>query len=664
MPGASLLTARELANIPLSLRTLAKAIADTSKPLKTIATLLLELDCRLGTGNYNGTLGSNLLPLISALLDPSRMPPEPSDSPSSSSTFRGQLLCASRAILVFSSCPASTIRSHTSSLWPLRIWPWLELMDNYDCFPDDCEAACGRCLMLTALYPMVQLPRSPASKTVFRTPGFPTFLVHMWKRIICTWKAYSAKRSSRDRRPERNISPPVLLTPFLQCCFEFTDVVDELVEGAGGMDALAALLFQHIQLIHRDGEALFVDESDTNLALFGECVQSMDVAKNFVDYLGNSKPSAWVALVGAGYFGLAADMFTSFATSATNHPPRSVLAAWQYLQHIIGLLPHVDSERLVTAVGSGFVLACRMCGRNVFAQGIQTVEEFAPLDFVLSFVAQATCDYRSLCDMADSLSMALEYDESPGNACAPAIWTGWFEFKTLIQSRLQLAEEFEAKDFSSNRACWNIECPLLKVPKSELRKCARCHLALYCSPACQKSTWKTYGHRSLCRSATAASKSDHRDTRFSLLLTLRDYQAHKTTILLQQLAYIKRTGDTEFCVVMHYTSGRCASAVVALASKAKIWESHPSSAWDADEGRKELHVVRFHTGGGKSREIALALRRSTSAVLEGLVAVAEEIPEGVDVMQLAVTEPVLFERVRALAGLDLVETYEGDANWK
>ncbi|KAK7040457.1 hypothetical protein R3P38DRAFT_420167 [Favolaschia claudopus] len=349
MPGASLLTARELATIPLSLRTLAKAIADTSKPLKTIATLLLELDCRLNTGNYNGTLGSTLLPLISALLAPSRMPPEPSDSPSSSSTFRDHLLCASRAILVFSSCTAavavSTIRSHTLSLWLWpRIWPWLELMDNYDCFPDDCEAAC---VMLTALYPMVQLPRSPAVKTLFRTPGFPTFLVHMWKRIICTWKEYSAKRSSRDRRPERNISPPVLLTPFLQCCFEFTDIVDELVEGAGGMDALAALLFQHIQLIHRDGEALFVDESDMNLALFAECVQSMDVAKNFVDYLANSKPSAWVALVGAGYFGLAADMFTAFATSTTNHPPRSVLAAWQYLQHIIGLLPHVDCERLV-----------------------------------------------------------------------------------------------------------------------------------------------------------------------------------------------------------------------------------------------------------------------------------------------------------------------------
>ncbi|KAK7040460.1 hypothetical protein R3P38DRAFT_2612385 [Favolaschia claudopus] len=306
-----------------------------------------------------------------------------------------------------------------------------------------------------------------------------------------------------------------------------------------------------------------------------------------------------------------------------------------------------------------------MCGSNVFAQGIRTVEEFAPLDFVLCFVAQATCDYRSLCDMADSLLMALKFDESPKNPSAPAIWTGWFEFKTLIQSRLHLVEELNSKDFSSNRACWNIECPLLKVPKSELRKCARCHLALYCSPACQKSAWKTYGHRNLCRSATAASKSDHRDTRFSLLLTLHDYQAHKTTVLLQQLAYIKRTGNTEFCVVMQYTGGRCTPSVTGLASKAKIWESHPSAAWEADEGRKELHFVCFPTGGGgKTREIALALRRSTSAMLEGLVAVAQEIPEGVDVMRLAAMEPVLFERVRVLAGVDVVETYDGEASMK
>ncbi|KAK6969192.1 hypothetical protein R3P38DRAFT_2671213 [Favolaschia claudopus] len=658
MIGASLLTARELANIPLSLRPVAKAIADTSKPLETIATLLLDLSRRLHTGNYNGTLGSNFMPLVSALLDPARLPPESSDSPSSSTIFRDELLCASRAIFLFT-CTPTTMRSHISTLWP-RIWPWLQLMDNHDCFPAECEIACGRCLMLAAFEPLVQLPRSPAVKTLFRTPGFATFLVHMWKRILCCWTEDSAKRSSRGRA-NRSLSPPMLLTPFLRCCFEFPDIVDELVEGAGGMDELAALIFQHIQLIHREGEVLLADEANMNLAVFGECVESMDVAKNFVDYLGHSTPSAWVALVGAGYFGLAADMFTSFATSASNHPPRSVLAAWQYLQHIIGLLPHVDSERLVTAVESGFVLACRICGSNVFAQGIQTVEEFAPLDFVLSFVAQATCDYRALCAMADSLFMALEFDESPENPDAPAIWTGWFEFKALIQSRLQLLEEFESKDVSSNRACWNIECPRLKVPKTSLRKCARCHLALYCSTDCQKSAWKTYSHRSLCRSATAGTKSDHRDTRFSLFLTLRDYQAHKTTILLQQLAYIKRTGDTECCVVMQYTSGRCTPAVVALASKAKIWESHPSAAWEADEGRKELHVVCFHTGGGES--LALVLRRSTSAVLDGLVAVAQEIPEGVDVMQLAVTEPVLFERVRALAGLDVVETYDGDANF-
>ncbi|KAK6969190.1 hypothetical protein R3P38DRAFT_3504638 [Favolaschia claudopus] len=661
MPGASLLTARELANIPLSLRPVAKAIADTSKPLETIATLLLDLSRRLHTRNYNGTLGSNFMPLVSALLDPARLPPESSDSPSSSTIFRDELLCASRAIFLFT-CTPTTMRSHISTLWP-RIWPWLQLMDNHDCFPAECEIACGRCLMLAAFEPLVQLPRSSAVKTLFMTPGFATFLVQMWKRILCCWTEDSAKRSSRGRA-NRSLSPPMLLTPFLRCCFEFPDILDELVEGAGGMDELAALIFQHIQLIHREGEVLLADEANMNLAVFGECVESMDVAKNFVDYLGHSTPSAWVALVGAGYFGFAADMFTSFATSTTNHPPRSVLAAqWQYLQHIIHLLPHVDSKRLVTAVECGFVLACRICGNNVFVNGIQTVEEFAPLDLVLGFVAQAACDYRSLCDMAHrlSLSMSVELNESPGNPDAPAIWTGWHEFKTLIQSRLQLVEEFNSKDFSSNRACWNIECPRLKVPKSELRKCACCHLALYCSTDCQKMSWKPYGHRNRCHPATQASKSDHRDTRFSLFLTLRDYQAHKVTILLQQLAYIKRTGDTEFCVVMQYTGGRCAPAVVALASKAEIWESHPSAAWDANEGHKELHVVRFDGGGGQwnqSGEISLALRRSTSAVLQGLVALAREIPQGVDVTQLATAQPALFERVGELAGLDVVETYD------
>ncbi|KAK6974341.1 hypothetical protein R3P38DRAFT_3239648 [Favolaschia claudopus] len=640
MPGASsLLSARELDNIPFTLRAVAGTAANTSSSPEVVADALFTLNDSLLQRTERHQIIHTFIPLVFALLDPARLPPGPDDT--SSSDFVSRCLCASRAIILFGMCDDATMRSHTPKLWP-RIWPWIQLMTNHDCFPEAMTNVCGRCSMLNVLTPLVMLSTGSAVRTVFNTPGFGVFFANAWQNTLHCWE--------EGHRLNRGVTPGRMLSAFIQRCFQFPSVIDDLVDGAGGIDELAALIVNHILLLVQD----MGGNPDNVPEITCDMLDELDIARQFVDFMCDRKPSAWVALQSTQYLEAATMISRDFGSSTVRcYLEPLFLAMWQYLRQISRLLPTAELDCLVEAVNSGLLHSCLICGSRGLPNGVKSSEEFAALNIVLDCVGQATLDSQALGAMADSIfSLFLFAEMCPR-------WERWSAFMTLVRSRLQLLPKFSSPAVSSTRACDNIECPILQVDKSELRQCAGCHLALYCSKDCQKLAWMVHGHRERCQELTPHSKSDNRDTRFKFSITLGEYKAKKLHILLQQLDFIRRNGNTDFCVVMNYDGGRCTPSVTAIDSRAELFEDHPSVAWDAQEGYTELHAIRFE---GNDRVHFLPLRRSSSVIFDGLRGLARELPQGVDVMQLATSHPLLFERVRELAALDVMETYGGDAN--
>ncbi|KAK7007671.1 hypothetical protein R3P38DRAFT_3212106 [Favolaschia claudopus] len=642
MPGASsLLSARELDNIPFTLRAVAGTAANTSSSPEVVADALFTLNDSLLQRTERHQIIHTFIPLVFALLDPARLPPGPDDT--SSSDFVSRCLCASRAIILFGMCDDATMRSHTPKLWP-RIWPWIQLMTNHDCFPEAMTNVCGQCSMLNVLTPLVDLPTGSAARTVFNTPGFGVFFANAWQNTLCCW--------DEGHQQNKGVSPGRMLSAFIQRCFQFPSVIDDLVDGAGGIHELATLIVNHTLLLVHDMGGSYYNVPEITC----DMLEEFDIARQFIDFMCDRKPSAWVALQSTPYLEAATIICRAFGSSTVLRDSKpTFLAMWQYLPQISRLLPTAELEHVVLAVNSGLLHSCLICGSRGPPNGVKSSEEeFTDLNIVLDCVGQATLDSQALAAMADSLFSLFLFAE----VCPR--WERWSAFMTLVRSRLELLPKFSSPSVSSTRACDNIECPILRVDKSELRRCARCHIALYCSKDCQKLAWMVHGHRERCQGLTSHSKSDNRDTRFKFSITLREYKANKLHILLQQLGFILRNGNTDFCVVMDYDGGRCTSSVTAIDPRAELFKDHPSVGWDAREGYTELHAIRF--AGNNDQVHFLPLRRSSSVIFDGLGGLARELPQGVDVMQLATSHPLLFERVRELAELDVMETYGGDAN--
>ncbi|KAJ7440060.1 hypothetical protein B0H11DRAFT_1933947 [Mycena galericulata] len=144
------------------------------------------------------------------------------------------------------------------------------------------------------------------------------------------------------------------------------------------------------------------------------------------------------------------------------------------------------------------------------------------------------------------------------------------------------------------------------------------------------------------------------DGRFQNFAILRDYQTQKLTILLEKLKYIHLNGDTNFCVVMEYVCGRCTPRVEPIEEWKHVSVDHPSLARTA--GRVEMHVARF-VDALEPLELPLLLRCNTSALTDGLVRIAREIPAGVDVARLENLSSDLYEEVQSLAKIEVLETY-------
>ncbi|KAK7000519.1 hypothetical protein R3P38DRAFT_2561093 [Favolaschia claudopus] len=238
----------------------------------------------------------------------------------------------------------------------------------------------------------------------------------------------------------------------------------------------------------------------------------------------------------------------------------------------------------------------------------------------------------------------------------------WSGFVVFARERLQILEKFRSVEVSTKRSCDNIECRVLNAIKTDLRRCAACKLAFYCSKQCQTVSWQKYNHRTVCAGTCPGAPKEQRDVRFHHFAILHDYQAQKADLLLQKLAHITQNGNIDYCVTLEYRAGRCTANVEPISRYQNTIERHPAVNWSCVD-RKEIHIVRIFNGWDEEAvQFALVLRSNTSIVFDQLARLARSIPPGRNLIKLLTSCPSIIQQVHELAGVPVVETYEGDAN--
>ncbi|KAF7349084.1 MYND-type domain-containing protein [Mycena venus] len=312
-------------------------------------------------------------------------------------------------------------------------------------------------------------------------------------------------------------------------------------------------------------------------------------------------------------------------------------------------------KRLVEALHADLLCAIILCSASHGQSGVAAV---AFEQLLRPRLIGATLYYPVVIALASALPKALAIENTSGfmnSSC----WETWKSFIVLAKERLQSMEQFES-NVRGTGACGNFECGVLVARRTDLRCCGACRVFHYCSVECQTKSWGTQGHRTVCAQVQENPfpyRLGNRANRFYFFAILRDYQTRKTTILLQKLAYIHLTGNSNFCVVMEYVDGRCAPRVAPMDEWRHILDEHPYFEHIAI-GCNEPHVIQFvDEGVTDCLACGKILRCDTSAIIDGLRRIARRIPPKADVAQLEKLNPTLYEEFQALARLEVVETY-------
>ncbi|KAK7013812.1 hypothetical protein R3P38DRAFT_2546014, partial [Favolaschia claudopus] len=585
-----------------------------------------------------------LPPLIYGLLDPDRMPPGP-EAISSSDTFYSSIACAFRALTLFKDIvDESLLRKIGLDFWP-RIWIWMQLMDSHDFFPELTSDLCPRFLLLEITGHFLR--GEATNQVVQSTTGFGVFIAHAWVDVV----SFCERNIDTATGPRIFPVKAVLylaLSPFFAFSHHHTESFEEILHGLGSMANLATLLIRYISLLTRDSESMTITESQRGL-----------LVKFLVDvlaFISANDNALWNSLAHAKYLKFITTLTIKLAKRALQpgEPAELHCVLLFSLEHLLWVTRQ-GSEWVAKALQAGLLTALSLCIRLDVNGGLL----LAAVTLIFRTVAQATLHYSSLRALGSTCPKFFAFEtEHSGifTALSDSVRVEWTRFVVIVQERLQILSRFRATEVSSIRSCYNSECDVLRVQRRELRRCGACKLAYYyCSSECQKLSWKSYNHRAVC--AGTYGPADDRDTRFHYFAILSDYQKHRADVLQQKLAYIHRTGNLDFCVVLQYVDGQCTTHVVPRDSFKSVIEKHPA-AHILTVPSVEMHVVDFIESEFESEtRIALALRRSTSAVNEGLCFLACGIPPRADLSSMEVTQ-----EIKRLSEIEIVETYDGDAN--
>ncbi|KAJ7913594.1 hypothetical protein B0H13DRAFT_1873720 [Mycena leptocephala] len=580
-----------------------------------------EIDCFARLLTTSPRRKVEFLPVLFAMLDPSRIPTTEQLDPCSADT-----LCIVRAALL-SICMIFGLKIRPevgADLW-LRIWRWVEFWWTFRDFlgelmesPSEEQLCVGLVIFSDqmCLYP-------PNSALITSTPGFQVFVVRAWACLL------------QREDITQNVSKTALFVvhEFLTCGTVF---LHDRIEGAGGsIDDLAALAMMHLDLVSTTGDAPLSSDEIWLLQLVLDIVlvtdgmgqdDASDVeASNLLnqDKPDQSPSPLCSALTSPAFVKTLTIIARTICQQATPDDGQIASKCLGLLVSVFKMARRHDMLRI--SVRHGLVLTILACAQQPDSGSMHDT-----LRTLLSdILTPSSVHYYALADLATAYFAAAK-SIGPEAFCRADVFEAWARFTQAVHSRLGVFRSFDSNNCISRGACNNVECGIV-LEKSRLKRCSGCRELFYCSPRCQSLDWH-HGHRESCpwhliHRTNSELTHTSRERAFLRALLHHDYESARTGLYTVLVNAWATEPDAAFYTMYDYRSGGVTVSMHRI--KAGRTEGQGNSEHWADllvrrsrsGGRMALHVMRVREGGGE-RDWVIPLRRMTSQVPDALKRIA------------------------------------------
>ncbi|KAJ6613872.1 hypothetical protein B0H10DRAFT_2047006 [Mycena sp. CBHHK59/15] len=595
---------QQFAQLPLSLRKIAKAAADASVP---DVTKLFQLTAS------NHPQSHLFIPAFYACLDTAKMP-TPDEMDLVTHTNYTTIQTQSTALQALLIAAPSNIRSEAfPDLWR-RVWPWIQFLHTYG--QSIRIAPANNTATILVLLLRCFLDHSTSAQLIDSTPGVRATISHCWKTFL-------------RRSGEHDPALPQVCSFVARDYRSFSNVyLDEYIEGAGGSaEDLAVLVMRHLKHVTDVTTAPQRFLLSSILAFASRIDGSLDT---------DNRLAFHATLLSSGIVKLVLKIWRTAITFADDQLQGACCGLLGREFSTSEGYPHLEQALkagLLPVIASAAIHAPRTASSSMF--------EFC-LDCVLP---GATVRLSSLLQMEKSLP------EVP-----PAREAGrpnrWNTFAELAHERIKFMRGFQSLTDASWQACGNISCGK-RIERAALQTCSVCKSEYYCSRVCQHSDWKEGGHRERCKREPKIEADRLRSTAFMRELLNHDYAENKYEILLQQWRFIKAWPNKQFFTMFDYTEGRPKISVAVVdphmsgssERSVRLWmESSRRAARSA--GRMELHLMVVQAGPEANHDM-FPMRSANSRVHDQLRRLAKKMGGHEE------PSPEVSEELRLLTILDV-----------
>ncbi|KAJ6481324.1 hypothetical protein C8R47DRAFT_595547 [Mycena vitilis] len=468
------------------------------------------------------------LPVIYANLDPSAIPTSLAvETPFSlDESTLSAITAAFLSLLTLSNMKLGlSTRGVVPQLWP-RCWNWIQFLDmHYYCVSpgdtrgaEDNRTAYFRVFEDFYHHPEVRL-------TINVTPGVRFLLAQVWRTFIrrvladpssiaglLTMSGFLIGHEVHGfRSKESPITEP-----------HHTAHIEELAEGAGGMDQLAQLIVDHINLRPTDpshrrdtlvGVLVFIRHTKSRGLFLPEYFWSAGIARALIEAV------------------------LAIAAIDVEHLPNLLEMCFDTIRWAV----QGNMHHLQTAIRHGLLDAIALCCKA--DRDVETAREILNRD-----LSSCTVHYYPLRQMR-AFTPTVRVSQTS------AMYKEWRSFLDLVDERGAFLDLFESGAHTISRACDSLECGVIR-DKAQFKRCGGCLQTYYCGEACQRADWVVGGHRGACGLKPDNRVMRTRDRDFLRALLHRDYLQEKASILALQVEFLVTRPGEQCYVLFDYTCGR------------------------------------------------------------------------------------------------------------
>lgn len=482
---------------------------------------VLSISTYLESSSWPRKTLNDLLPVVHAVVDPSRIP---THVPGGAARPPDVALIVLEALYLLGKTP---VVGGSLQLWS-RAWPWLRFLDKLG----GCEQRLPR-ITLSLIHTLSV--DGPTHDKIVLTPGALRSFGKSWVCVL--------------DQPLDDLRSSVRTVKFLDHPQLRPDRsrLSELVGGLGGDEALAAVILHHLRHSARDGGPFTRDEMD-NLAhlisfvgkfdclirgydvdVFNPALPEPEAVASAVGLIlllnppgrGVSLTKLGKALVRGGVVGLLCTLLRKFSLSFAIVTGLAVVkpgaACGLTLALLYFILTSCDGFTELPRAIEGHLLTSLI----ELSTSALRVQLLGVIQAHFEFYLPSVLVWHSVLSAVNPVWPDLLVLASCTVFRESTVFPQWEKLQSVITDRLRIFNRYNSSICSAIKMCANVDvsesrtaappcltlaqCGLI-AEKGHFRRCSGCQEMHYCSIACQRVDWRSGGHRTHC--AQYRSRSD------------------------------------------------------------------------------------------------------------------------------------------------------------